>query len=115
MMGPLVSRAQVLARSALVRTWSPWQTRRCGTSDSRSHRGVAQARAHLIDPGRHVPPLSDEVVALMYELLDAHYDTARLAEDLRREQVWCAHLDYLRALQCVGREVLAQSAMERAR
>jgi hypothetical protein len=46
--------------------------------------------------------------ALVYELLDAHADTADLAAGLRWEPGWAAHLDYLRALQRTGRETLAQ-------
>jgi hypothetical protein len=48
-------------------------------------------------------------VALVYELLDAHTDTVRLAQDLDTDQDWAAHLEYLRQLQRVGRELLAYS------
>jgi hypothetical protein len=41
-------------------------------------------------------------------LLDAHRDTIELAADLPDER-WLPHLDYLRALQRTGRELLAQS------
>jgi hypothetical protein len=63
---------------------------------------------------------------LVYELLDAHQDTTRLAgavapegrwegaPDVRGELAsdvrWDAHLDYLRHLQRVGREALARVA-----
>ena len=47
------------------------------------------------------------LVALVYELLDAHSDTMRLADELDTEPGWAAHLDYLRDLQRVGREALA--------
>ena len=46
--------------------------------------------------------------ALVYELLDAHEDTMRLAGALCHEEHWAAHLDYLRDLQRVGRERLAR-------
>jgi hypothetical protein len=46
--------------------------------------------------------------ALSYELLDAHHDTIALAADLPDDR-WRAHLDYLRALQRRGRELLAQA------
>jgi hypothetical protein len=46
---------------------------------------------------------------LVYELLDALHDTAQLATEIEPEQRWDAHLDYLRDLQRVGREVLAQA------
>jgi hypothetical protein len=54
--------------------------------------------------------VSPLLVDLVYELLDAHDDTARLArtED-GCEDAWEAHLDYLRSMQRVGREVLAHS------
>jgi hypothetical protein len=50
---------------------------------------------------------SAKLVELVYELLDAHDDTARLAREFGRELEWAAHLDYLAQLQRVGREVLA--------
>jgi hypothetical protein len=57
------------------------------------------------------PPHSDApelLQALVYELLDAHHDTVELAEDPAEDR-WWAHLDYLRALQRKGRELLAQA------
>ena len=50
------------------------------------------------------------VTELVYELLDAHMDTLRMAHDLDGDPVWAAHLDYLRDLQRVGREALARAA-----
>jgi hypothetical protein len=50
------------------------------------------------------------LVALAYELLDAHADTAQLADALAYDPSWAAHLDYLRALQRKGRETLARTA-----
>jgi hypothetical protein len=47
------------------------------------------------------------VVPLVYELLDAHDDTARMASEFELDPLWQAHLDYLRALQRKGRETLA--------
>jgi hypothetical protein len=49
---------------------------------------------------------------LMYELLDAHTDTATLAgeTDCLDDERWLAHLDYLRALQRVARAALAREA-----
>jgi hypothetical protein len=49
-----------------------------------------------------------DAITLIYELLDAHQDTAEIAEHLCDEPVWAAHLDYLRALQRTGRELLAR-------
>jgi hypothetical protein len=50
---------------------------------------------------------SGRLVELVYELLDAHDDTARLAEAFAGDVRWAAHLDYLAQLQRVGRELLA--------
>jgi hypothetical protein len=47
------------------------------------------------------------LTALVYELLDAHGDTMRLADGLEAQPAWAAHLEYLRDLQRVGRETLA--------
>jgi hypothetical protein len=52
------------------------------------------------------------LAALAYELLDAHADTAQLADGLRYDQSWAVHLDYLRALQRRGREMLAHTDPE---
>ena len=57
--------------------------------------------------------LPGDVAALVYELLDAHDDTARLAAGLG-DIAWEIHLDYLRALQRKGREVLARLGLEEA-
>jgi hypothetical protein len=53
-----------------------------------------------------------ELTALVYELLDAHADTARLADadELAGDLCWDAHLDYLRALQRTARELLASAS-----
>jgi hypothetical protein len=52
---------------------------------------------------------------LLYELLDAHDDTARLAADLPPDGRWDVHLDYLRDLQRLGREELARCSAHRRR
>lgn len=49
------------------------------------------------------------LVALTYELLDAHVDTARLVGDQAVDAEWQNHLAYLRDLQRVGREALARA------
>jgi hypothetical protein len=54
-----------------------------------------------------VPRISQQLTLLVYELLDAHDDTARLAADLASEVRWEAHVGYLRDLQRLGRETLA--------
>ena len=45
---------------------------------------------------------------LVYELLDAHADTMRLADALSEVPAWSAHLDYLRGLQRISRARLAR-------
>ena len=52
---------------------------------------------------------ADHLAALVYELLDAHLDTLTLTGSGSDSQRWCAHLDYLRDLQRVGREALART------
>jgi hypothetical protein len=54
-----------------------------------------------------VPRISQQLTLLVYELLDAHGDTARLAADLASDVRWEAHVGYLRDLQRLGRETLA--------
>jgi hypothetical protein len=51
-----------------------------------------------------------DLIALAYELLDAHADTQRLAGAPATEAEWESHLIYLRDLQRVGREILARAA-----
>ena len=85
--------------------------------------GAAARRAHSVPqavhpapettPGRDREPDSGaaaSLAALAYELLDAHADTAQLADGLPYDRSWAAHLDYLRALQRKGRETLARTA-----
>jgi hypothetical protein len=55
--------------------------------------------------------LPADVIELVYELLDAHDDTAELADGLG-DLAWELHLEYLRALQRRGREVLARATIE---
>jgi hypothetical protein len=55
---------------------------------------------------------SPKLVELVYELLDAHDDTVRLAQERIGEVRWAAHVDYLRQLQRVGREALARTAAD---
>ena len=52
------------------------------------------------------------LIRLIYELLDAHDDTARIAAGLARDPIWQPHLLYLRDLQRLGREVVASAAVE---
>ena len=85
--------------------------------------GAIARRAHSLPPAVHPAPdttaggdrepdsaAAASLAALAYELLDAHGDTAQLADGLPYDQAWAAHLDYLRALQRMGRELLARTA-----
>ena len=72
--------------------------RATGTSGGGDHRPDAERRGGLAE--------------LAYELLDAHTDTAQLVDGLPYDPSWAAHLDYLRALQRKGREMLAGTAPE---
>jgi hypothetical protein len=61
----------------------------------------------VFDATSNGAPATGNLTDLVYELLDAHVDTARLAGDLEQVPAWAAHLDYLRDLQRVSREALA--------
>jgi hypothetical protein len=58
--------------------------------------------------------MTPQLLTLVYELLDAHNDTTRLASAQKLGGRWEAHLDYLGDLQRVAREVLAQSLQQPA-
>lgn len=68
---------------------------------------VASAEA----PASPRPPA---IEGLVYELLDAHLDTSRLATDMEHNPIWQAHLEYLTALQRIGRETLAHMSLKEA-
>jgi hypothetical protein len=61
----------------------------------------------VLDANRSAVTTTGYVTELLYELLDAHVDTMRMARELDGDPAWAAHLDYLRDLQRVGREALA--------
>jgi hypothetical protein len=73
----------------------------------------AQRDEQRSDPARAavgpIPPSAPPAVfvSFLYELLDAHLDTTCLVTESAPEQTWDAHLDYLCALQRLGRELLA--------
>ena len=69
----------------------------------------------MFDANKSAVTAGGYVTELLYELLDAHVDTMRMARDLDGDPAWAAHLDYLRDLQRVGREALAHARHERAR
>jgi hypothetical protein len=60
-----------------------------------------------------MPPIaiSEELTRLVYELLDAHEDTARLVADTASDSIWAIHLGYLRDLQRIGREALGRASV----
>lgn len=64
----------------------------------------------LCAPVRDTATADSRLSELVYELLDAHGDTMRLAGEQTETPAWAAHLDYLRDLQRVGRELLARVA-----
>ena len=53
---------------------------------------------------------AEQLATLVYELLDAHADTAQLVGGPSTELLWRAHLQYLRDLQRTGHEILARGA-----
>ena len=61
----------------------------------------------MLDANQSGVTAESPVTELVYELLDAHADTLRMARDLDVDLAWAAHLEYLRDLQRVGRETLA--------
>jgi len=100
------------------------QTAVCaGAGLIRRRLGASGRRAHSVPQTVHPAPdttaggdrqpdsaAAASLAALAYELLDAHADTAQLADALQYDWSWAAHLDYLRALQRKGRETLARTA-----
>ena len=63
----------------------------------------------MLDANQSGVTAGGSVTELVYELLDAHMDTLRMARDLDGDLAWAAHLEYLRDLQRVGRETLAHA------
>ena len=66
-------------------------------------------------PRRGMAPSSggfEQLTRLVYELLDAHDETARIATGQHPDADWQAHLSYLRDLQRVAREVLARAGQQ---
>ncbi len=56
--------------------------------------------------------MTPHLLTLLYELLDAHGDTIRLATARELDGRWRTHLDYLNDLQRVAGELLAQSVQQ---
>jgi hypothetical protein len=76
--------------------------------------GTGTERAPVESEYRPQPAAAPSVTALIYELLDAHEDTARLATELSDGPTWRSHLEYLRRLQRIGRETLAHLSLDDA-
>jgi hypothetical protein len=86
---------------------------RLGAAALRAHsvpQAVHSARDTTAGGDRQPDSAAARLAVLAYELLDAHADTAQLADGLPYDRSWAAHLDYLRALQRRGRETLARTA-----
>ena len=75
--------------------------------------GAAGRRASATGDQQSAAKAAGDLAAITYELLDAHADTAQLADGLPCDPSWAAHLDYLRALQRKGRETLARATAEK--
>ena len=71
-------------------------------------KGREGSEDRLLGPSEIGDTTAQHLADLVYELLDAHCDTLRLADELEENTVWAAHLDYVRDLQRVGREALAR-------
>ena len=56
--------------------------------------------------------LSEHLVLLVDELIDAHDETVRLSEEPVPDWRWEAHICYLRKLRRVGREALAAATID---
>jgi hypothetical protein len=59
-----------------------------------------------------LPGACEQLTRLVYELLDAHDDTTRIATSHDLDLRWQAHLSYLRDLQRVARELLAHAGQQ---
>ena len=66
-----------------------------------------QRRSVALSPGAF-----EQLTRLVYELLDAHDDTVRIATGQDLDGRWQAHLSYLCDLQRVARELLAHAAQQ---
>jgi len=104
--------AAVIAGEALIRTRLAVLVSRKPPTAIALRPAAATINACPTSDGEPNGSIAADVGALVYELLDAHADTADLAADLRWEPRWTAHLDYLRALQRTGREALAHMSSE---
>ena len=67
---------------------------------------------HTAPPVAPLPEPCEQLTRLVYELLDAHDDTARIATGQHLDARWQAHLSYLCDLQRVARELLARAGQQ---
>jgi hypothetical protein len=103
-------RAAVCASGALVCLPLDAAGRRAHSVPQAVHAGASDTSAGA--DHQNDDEAAADLAALASELLDAHADTAQLADELPYDPSWAAHLDYLRALQRMGREMLARTARE---
>jgi hypothetical protein len=104
-------RTVLTAADTLVRSSARGLVRRVAARFPRSSTHTAEPRA-----SRQTSEAADpcDLAVLVYELLDANQDTARLADNLPSDPSWLEHLDYLRRLHRVGREALANAEPKRS-
>jgi hypothetical protein len=67
---------------------------------------------HTARPMAPLPWPCEQLTLLVYELLDAHDDTARIAAGQNLDRHWRAHLSYLRDLQRVARGLVARTGQQ---
>jgi hypothetical protein len=103
-------RAAVLVGQALIRAGRDVLV--SGTRSTPMAVRTAATSACVASDEERDRSVAAEVSALVYELLDAHADTADLAAELPRDPRWAAHLEHLRTLQRRGREALAHPFVE---
>jgi hypothetical protein len=65
------------------------------------------ASSHGVGPSEF-STADEDLVHLIYELMDAHSDTAQIVGHSSDEPEWETHLAYLRGLQRAGRAALAR-------
>lgn len=95
----VVATAARTARAALATDGEPLATD-----------GNPRATPGSVPDPRRTKAAAAELAEFVYELLDAHADTAELASGLDLDHDWRAHLEYLRALQRHGRHLLAEAS-----
>lgn len=97
--------SKVGGRAMHVFRWLGVRALRVSLSASRRSSGTLR----MSGPLRPIA-ISEQLTQLVYELLDAHDDTARLAADMAGDPLWAIHLEYLRDLQRIGREALGSAS-----